>query len=303
MLDSVSHSVLRAQPVSPLPVDRLLLGKPVEEAAELLPRLFNLCRNAQSLAARAAFGLPLDQGWQIGLRQEILRDHVIKLCIKWPGLLSQPANCLPAAWQHKDDLLRQSLFGAGGNLPSHYSAFENFLECQDGIAPILRAIRSLFAPHEGCRAALPIVTPARMFDCEAQENSPAARRADHPVLRSIAMEYGFGALWSATAVAYDLQALLNGDLPETQLLKGFAVVPAARGLYAVRADVEQGRVTSFQRITPTDHLLAPGGALEQSLSSLPSTKSSALAPLLLSILDPCYPIRLLPVSREEPTHA
>lgn len=303
MLDTVSYPVLRAAPAPALPVEELVLGKPVEDAAVLLPRLFNLCRTAQSLAARAAFGLPLEQDWQTALRQEILRDHVIKLCIKWPGLISQPAICLPAAWQQNPDTLRACLFGPGRALPLDFSEFQSFLEHKEGIAPVLRAVSQLFAPHEGCRASLPVAQPARMFDCIVQENSPSARRADHPVLTAIEVQYGRGPLWSATAVAYDLEALLNGDMPDPVLLDGCAVVPAARGLYAVRADIEKCRVASFERVTPTDHLLASGGALEQSLASLPATRAAALAPLLLSILDPCYPIRLQPVSREEPTHA
>ena len=58
---------------APLPVEALVLGRPVAEAAELLPRLFNLCRMAQGLAAKLALGLPAteDPG------TEIIRDHVL----------------------------------------------------------------------------------------------------------------------------------------------------------------------------------------------------------------------------------
>ena len=70
------------------------------------------------------------------------------------------------------------------------------------------------------------------------------------------------------------------------------MVPAARGLYGIRAAVENGRVKTFERITPTDHLTAPGGALSQALGSLPPARAAALAPILLAVMDPCFPIEL-----------
>lgn len=303
MLDAATYPALRVATAPVMPVEKLVLGKTVEEAADLLPRLFNLCRTAQSLAARAAFGLPLEPDWQAALRQEILRDHVVKLCVKWPGLLGRTTTRLPAGWQAQEDVLRARLFGPMRYLPESYSGFQRFLKRNDGIAPVLRGVRAWFVPHVGCRGALPMAVPVRMFDPQAQENSPAARRSGHTVLQAIAARYGRGPFWSAVAVAYDLEAILTGALPEPHLRKGYAVVPAARGLYAIRAQVEEGRVRQFQRITPTDHLLCQGGALEQSVASLPAQKAQALAPLLLSILDPCYPIRLEPQYREETLHA
>ena len=56
-------------------------------------------------------------------------------------------------------------------------------------------------------------------------------------------------------------------------------------------------MTAFSRITPTDHLLAPGGVLAQCLATLPADRAG-LAPLMLEILDPCSPVRL-----EEVAHA
>ena len=68
-------------------------------------------------------------------------------------------------------------------------------------------------------------------------------------------------------------------------------MPAARGQYAVRIGTQGGVVATFDRITPTDHLLAEGGALDRALGCLPAVKAG-LGPLLLDILDPCSPVRL-----------
>lgn len=56
-------------------------------------------------------------------------------------------------------------------------------------------------------------------------------------------------------------------------------------------------MTAFARMTPTDHLLAPGGILEHSLATLPAD-SGRLVPVLLALLDPCVPVTV-----EEAAHA
>jgi hypothetical protein len=294
---------LRARPVAALPVERMVLGKPVDEVAALLPRVFNLCRVAQGVAARAALGLELEQGWQEALRQEILREHVAKLCLKWPALVSRPAVALPKDWMTGSDAARQALFGATGRMPECSERLNTFLALDGGVAPILRAISLLFKPGEGCRAALPHATPNSLFGIGAKENSVAARRAAHPVLRHVAGTHGHGPLWQALAVAFELDALLAGDQPKLWRASQSAIIEAARGLYGITAIVEDGCVTAFTRITPTDHLTAKGGALDQSLASLAVGRAQGLAPLLLSILDPCYPVSVEPVGQKEAEHA
>ena len=298
-----AYPALRVRSAPPLPVAQLILGKPVEKAAALLPRLFNLCREAQGTAARAAFGLPPNPDWAEALRREIIREHVVKLCLKLPGLLSMPSLALPRDWQAGGPDLRAALFGVAGRMPRTPSQFRTFLAVPHGVAPVLSAIAQLFARGEACRPVLDHATTDSVFHPGAQENSVAARQARHPVLRGIETDLGRGPLWSAVAVAYDLEACLNGDLAPAYLGAGRAVVPAARGYYGVSARVEAGRVAAFERITPTDHLLAEGGALQHALATLPTHRAAALGPLLLAILDPCIPVSLEPAQQREPAHA
>lgn len=303
MLAGAAYPALRAIPAPALPVARLVIGTPAAEAADLLPRLFNLCRVAQGVAARAAFGLPLPRDWQDELRAEILRDHVAKLCLRWPALVSLPPLALPHDWPTGSAETRRVIFGPAGQMPETPEQFRAFLEADQGCAGLLRAISRLFAPFEACRAALPAPATQSFFGPVAVENSTAARQAAHPVLQGIETEWGRGPLWSATALAYDLQAMLDGRLPATVFSQGCAIVPAARGLYGISATVEGGRVTAFTRQTPTDHLLTPGGALDQSLASLVPARARALGPLVLSLLDPCTPVRLAPAEPMEADHA
>ena len=83
-------SGLREVPSPPLPLARLVEGRAVEEVADLLPRLFNLCRVAQTVALRMALGLErIETG---ALAAEIAREHALKLSVvcrqdrrRWAG--------------------------------------------------------------------------------------------------------------------------------------------------------------------------------------------------------------------------
>ena len=79
----------------------------------------------------------------------------------------------------------------------------------------------------------------------------------------------------------------------------FAVVRALVGRRRVWPCVAGGRVSAFERVTPTDHLTAPGGVLERSLASL-GPDAETKAELLLAILDPCAPVTLESAGPEAP---
>lgn len=294
MLDGVSSEYrgLMPEPSAPLPVAEMIIGGSVEDAAALLPRLFNLCRAAQAAAARMAFGLPLSDQSEQDLTREVLRDHLIKFYLKWPGLFGHAPRPLPADWATGGDALRQDLFGPSGKMPGRFSELSAFLASEQGIAGVLCHIDQCFSPGEAVTSALAPPSAANLLDARALENSVAARHATHPVMQAVAAAKGRGPFWRALARAYDLEACLDGALPRPLApRKGTAIVPATRGAYAVTARIAGGIVSDFARVTPTDHLLATGGILRQTLATLPAEKSG-LAPLILEILDPCTPVRL-----------
>lgn len=269
-----------------LPLSQMLIGRAVDDVVSLLPRVFNLCRSAQEGAARLALGMPLNDAYATQLARELLRDHLIKFCLTWPRLLSLPSQPLPSP-----EATLTSLFGSVATMPADLPSYLVWLHSESGMAPVLRGIAEAFAPGEAC-VALPMTHANSVFSALPQDNSPALRHREHPVLQGLLARYGAGPLWRATARLIDAEACYLGGLPPLQrLADGTALAPAARGVYAVRASAIDGRLVAFQRVTPTDHLFLPDGMLSQSFASLPPAKKT-FAALLLDILDPCVPCQL-----------
>lgn len=272
---------LRATLPPALPVAKLVIGKPVEEVAALIPRLFNLCRSAQDVAVKLALGLPVENDISASLAQDFARDHLVRLGILLPRHLG--LDPLPVAG------------GAAALLPAHLPGtegeFAQWLQTGEGVAPVLRRLNELFLPGEAAADVVPL-TDARVTQETACENSVAARHSDHPLMQVIETSHGRGPLWRTMARVLDLAACARGEVPAPKhLAEGWVVVPASRGAYAMRATVKDGVVTTFERITPTDHMMAPGGIMAQSLESLPVAKHH-LAQLVVDVIDPCSPVTL-----------
>ena len=254
-----------------LPVESLVLGRPAMEVADLLPRIFNVCRVAQGTAARLALGLS-PEGDPVA---EVIRDHVLKLCIVLPRAFDWPAIRIPA----------EPVFLLGPNgLPHSIREMETW---DSPLADCANAISADFAPAVATCARLP--TPADPLADGAFENSASGRQAHHPLLRSVESDHGRGPLWRYCGLLADLEAAIAGRLPKPVVNGDVTSVPAARGAYALRLRHAGGMVTAMTRRTPTDHLLAPGGALLQSLTSLPHTLRH-LADRVIALHDPCIPV-------------
>ncbi|WP_068114256.1 hypothetical protein [Tropicimonas marinistellae] len=292
MLDR-GHSLPRLVAVGApsLPVAELLVGRRIEEATELLPRLFNLCRAAQEGALRLALGIET-AATEEALAQELRREHVAKLFVVWPRHFGQPGVALPEDWKVDSERLLEAMFGPAASAPKTAEEVTGFLASDLGTAPLLRRISECFPIGSATCRPLPAPTPDLLWSGEAIENSTAARHLGAPAMLAIEASHGRGPLWRAWARLEDLRAVLSGRLPRPDRpRRTYAIIPAARGSFAVQARAEDGRLTFFRRVTPTDHLLVPGGILEQCLATLPVDRQ-ALSPLLLDILDPCSPLRL-----------
>lgn len=279
-LDWTPNGPVRVAERVVLPVEALLLGRRLAEAAALLPRLFNLCSEAQGVGFRLATGMA--QGTEAGpgsgmasaaddLRAGIMREHLARLCVIWPRALGLPV--MPPALPEDFALPAPGAFG-------------DWLRSDAAFAPVMARIAGRF------RGALRLPDPGddRIAAGLACENTPAGRRAAHPLMQAVEAGHGRGMLWRALGRLVDLVATAGGDLPAPRLIApGAALVAAARGAYLLRAAHSGDRLTALSRVTPTDALLAPGGLIPAALAGLPDRDSMELA---LAILDPCLPVEL-----------
>lgn len=262
-----------------LPLARLMLGRPVAEVVALLPRLFNLCSCAQGLAARLSAGMVTpDDDNPADLAREIIRDHLMRFWLTLPPLLG-----LPPAPPPREDVAR-ALFGPDGAMPATGVDLARWAKTPAQGAVLLQALEPVFEQGEAVTTALP--RPQGLMR-GAYENSPAGRQSDHPLLRSAEARLGRGPVWRLLGMLVDAEAAIAGRLPKPRLRDGVAVVPAARGAYALRLKHRGGVVTAIDRVTPTDHITAAGGALEQALARL---SDAARAPLVVALHDPCMPV-------------
>ncbi len=258
-----------------LPVAQMMTGLPVEEAIALLPRIFNLCPMAQATAARLSLGWPAAGN----PAEEVIRDHAIRLAVTLPATFGLPSGPVPT------DV---AVFLGPRGLPAELDALPGWTS---PAAALLGRVADRFPRGIATCDALP-PPPDDPLAAGAWENSAAGRQARHPLLRAAEARFGRGPLWRLLGLLADLEAAIQGGLPPPRRLSdGTAVVTAARGAYALRLSAGAGRVTALARRTPTDHLLARGGALEQALCRLPAGLRH-LAPWVIALHDPCIPVVL-----------
>ncbi|MCU4654191.1 hydrogenase expression/formation protein HupK [Roseibacterium sp. SDUM158016] len=274
-----------AAPEAP-PADRLVAGRRPEEARDLLGLVFNLCRAAQIAAFDIATGRKPDTE---ALAAEIRRDHLMQIFLAWPRALGLPPM-FDRGWLADEAAALRALFGPAGRPPRTDFETAGFLGSDDGIAPLLQLVATLFRPGEAVTPGLPLVDAESAFAPGAVENSPAGRRAAHPAMDYVEAIHGRGPLWRAMGRVIDLAALLSGERPRPlPAPTGSAIVPATRGVYALRVEMENGRVARLHRTTPTDHILARGGVMAGVLTSLPAERGHLL-PFLVALIDPCRPL-------------
>lgn len=283
---------LRPEAMPTMPLTDMVLGKTVMETADLIPRMFDRSRIAQTLGVRKSLGLPIPAALKDELRREILHDHLLKLRVALAARSGMDPAAPPSGWSSDPGVAATAVFGPRTAPPKTPDDFDAFMQSDHLVGRVLYKIDQCFDPGEAASAQLPGLGRRNGMPAAAVENTVAGRHSLHPVMRYIAETRGRGPLWRTAARLYDVAACLSDRLPcVVSHTAGAAAVPAAQGTFLFSAGTNAGRVTQFARVTPTDHLLATGGVLEHTLATLPAIKER-LADLVLDILDPDRPIRL-----------
>ncbi len=289
-------------PPPSLPLDRFLAGKSAEEAARLVPLIFNICAAAQEAAVRSALNLAISDDLEHKIAAETLREHVAKLCLVWPTALGQAAGreALGLAGKALESeeaaqSLARAIFAPLASAPEEWTALEAWMTAgQTAPAKAFATVAREWDAAWG-RVELPLYRPAAAVDWtsatqdgQAVENSAAARVADHRLMTEIAARQGQGLLWRMAARLVELGQLLAEG--RQAALAGPGIAQAARGAMLVEASADETGVTAFRRLSPTDFALAPGGLMASGLASLPVEAEAplgAVAQMLIETVDPC----------------
>ncbi|MBY0430485.1 MAG: nickel-dependent hydrogenase large subunit, partial [Rhodospirillales bacterium] len=143
---------------------------------------------------------------------------------------------------------------------------------------------------------------APLFEGEAAEAGPLARRTGHPLIVALLDRYGNGVLARLAARLVDMQAALEemtkqgSALPPPRAARplapgtgsGTGLVEAARGLLVHRVEITEGMVRRWQILAPTEWNFHPHGPLARGLERAHvGNRAEALARLAVIALDPC----------------
>ncbi|WP_454915106.1 nickel-dependent hydrogenase large subunit [Xanthobacter sediminis] len=298
---------------------RTLEGRPVDEAARLVPRIFNLCGAAHGFAAARALGLnsAADAG---AMARESVRDHALAILHGWPSLLDGTPDraalrALAQAGPEAALALAVALVGgrlAGRDFGGLTRAELSVWLCagETATARILSRLRREIDPAEG-RAGLPELTAVDLVHALAdgpertggapqnalplRETGALGRVAGTPLFATLIADEGPSLFVRLLARLADLIALLAvPTLARPDAPAGMGLADAARGLLGHQARVENGHVSRYRILSPSAWNLAPGGLLERAVAALDpaSPQAPVLAHFVVSAVNPCVPVTL-----------
>ncbi|MEP9367265.1 nickel-dependent hydrogenase large subunit [Xanthobacter sp. VNH20] len=282
----------------------LLVGRRVEDALELLPRVFNLCGAAHRAAASHALGLPGIEN-VAAMRAETVRDHGMALFQLWPNLLGtmpDRAGLALLARGMPADLVRHVC--GGDNLPEFSLAdLESWLaRPPTPAARLLSEVRDRVDPAWG-RAALPALDVGAL-ELGLMEDVPSPRYEatvlervrTAPVIRALLRNEGASLFVRLLARIVDLLWMAQSGRDTRlhgQAGAGGGYAQAARGILVHQAKVKDGRVVSYRVRTPSAWNLAPGGLFARMLAALPARREAQmLARIAECAVNPCVPLTL-----------
>ncbi|MFZ1385961.1 MAG: hypothetical protein WBP46_02445 [Thiolinea sp.] len=301
-------------------IQKLLVGKTVEQVLEHIPLLFSICSYAQSLAAlnacQQALGIAMNKELQTAQQElvnlETQREHVLRILMDWneqapnPALVQQAMRVLPQA--------KASWFKAGQafSLDSEVAiidtdildAWDAFLDTHIFAMPVdewsrLNTLQALQAWIDA-QATLPAQALAQLQQQHlaslganafplAQEASVLKRQAQQPVIQASLTRYGNGVFTRHLARLVEL-----ANAPSWQN----DWVEAARGelQHEVTLNADQA-IETYKILAPTDVNFAASGIAAAGLQTLLQTTQNSMqldhyARLWIAAIDPCVAYEL-----------
>lgn len=303
---------------SPLPVERLLIGRETEDVHALLSTMLVLCRYAQcaasarALAATQHASLPAatnDEQIELEAARETLRRWLIDFPAVFGG--TWPRDVV-AQWArlgsrtHVADFCEREVFGMSPTSWLMLSDSDLANWATDAETLPARWLHGLLE-----QAARPVsIVPANVLRC-AHDNAAALLLAgDARIPDEAGLSWPAHAdLWSNPRTAPDLASALmtmrlrhlarlcaNRAPAATGALRcgdiGIGWARCARGLLVHLARVEAGRIAAYRIVPPTWWNFGRASLLQAALRGLRRDAAQSLAQRLALLLDPCAPYRI-----------
>lgn len=304
---------------------RLLEGKTVAKALDLLPLLFSVCGAAQRCAGLAAVeqALGITAGPDaIAARRRLLLvetvvEHATRILMDWPALIGEPPR-IEAVRRLRAAMVREA---EPADTEAAVAAVADRLFqilSTEGLAGFGAADIPLMPPltpadadalaarlagdHDGAFVAQPD------WNGRVLETGPLARQCAQPKVVALRTESGNGLAARFAARLVELSAALEslaqagstGPVVTPALAGGsgvgLGVVEAARGLLAHRVEVVDGVIRRYQILAPTEWNFHPDGPLARGLRGQAMADGPALprlARMLVCALDPCVACEIL----------
>lgn len=235
---------------------RLVLGKPCEQVPDLLARVLAVCSSAHRAAAAGAIAMAVGHRSDEDVRRfcakavlsERLLNGLWRLFIDWPRALG---------WQAQ---------------PALVAAAKRLLMSERRFEFALVGLREIVVAAESSNLMLAMTKAVHLSDAgrDAVLADRIAEAARDPAL-----------------TLAGLAALEQDEVAKPEWAGDGGVVRTSRGLLIHTAAIVSGRITDYAVISPTDRIMAPGGAVETALVGLSGSDVEACARVRVALLDPC----------------
>lgn len=289
---------------------RMLAGKTVTEAGQMAGAVYPQSASSEAAAIMAAGEQEIPERLARSMLIEALHEHAIKMLAAWPAAVGICPAPVPAPGTDDPDQLEQSLFGSHG-APTRLDAFEAWLaRANTPTAHVIDAVWHHWDARWG-RAVLPLWSSdhplgavdwaGALIDGAVTDTGVVARVAETDLLREVEARRGRGIVWRLAARVADATLLLdrlrnrNYDGLAVPIRPGIGAALAPSGTLLVEVEQEGGVVSRYQRLSPADFALHPGGLLHKVLGTMPRRSRAPLgviAALAVESIDPAMPTRL-----------
>ncbi len=289
---------------------QVLRGKTPEQVSHIVPLLFSVCGKAQGAAANAALHAARQTSMEIASIErlivcEAMQEHLWRLLLDWPKLLGLPPQ--EKMFAGRFALLRKIAAGEVG-MEVFLHEFEHVglgdvgasllaklekLACNGTKDSRMLPAWSAAEAQQSCAGKWDANFPARPeWQGGAAETGARTYYLDSPLLRDAPSNV----LSRVRSRIMDVMEMASGNAaPRLDAFsqatgEGIAVVRTARGLLMHHVRLEQGKVSDYTIVAPTEWNFHPAGAFAQDMRGLQEQDGQRLlqlAHIAALSLDPC----------------